>query len=181
MNSARSGWRSVIVVLALLLNVAPASAAAQADREETIRTLLAAINGSAFEMLSGGAVETYKYQDARFDQCSLSWTEEYEKQESNRRTLAELKATTIDLILLDVRAIRADRLKGSGFVVGLTTKGLKRGFVHTGQVQWGDGPVTKSTGVATGAGFYFREGETARSVSKALAALARSCQRKTRK
>lgn len=168
-----------IVLVILFLNAALAAAPVQADRQDTIRTLLDAINGSAFEAPSGDAVETYKYQDARLDQCTLSWTEEYEKHESNRRTLAEFKAITIDLTLLDVGAIRADRLKTSGFLVGLTTRGLKPGFVHKERVQWGDEPVTESTGVATGAGFYFREGETARSVSKALAALARSCQRKT--
>ena len=168
----------VFVVATFLMGATNAISFDQSDVDEHVKLLRNAIDGRTFEMKSAGTTEEYKYDRVNFEQCSLRWTEDHKSREGTRLTLREFSETTVSLDVLDIRAVRSEKLKVSGFQVSLVTKGLKPGFFTRQRLQWGDEPVTESQGISTGAAFYFGDRETADNVSKAIIALARSCTRK---
>jgi hypothetical protein len=150
----------------------------QLPSNEKVIILQAAINDSAFETKTGERLESYKYNDLHFERCSLKWTEKHEISERDQRTLAEFTETIVPLELIDANAIRADKLKDSGFIVSLITKDLRPEIVSRQRMQWGGDPATESTGAATGVAFYFRDREVAEKASKAITSLVRACQKK---
>jgi hypothetical protein len=168
----------VFLLAALFLAATNAIAFGQSGVNAHEKLLQTAINGSMFETTSGATIERYKYNHVIYERCSLSWTEEHESRKGNHVSLRELSENTVALDVLDVRAIRSEKLKASGFQVSLITKGLKPGFFSRQRLQWGDEPATESQSVSTGVAFYFADRAAADSVAQAIAVLARSCSRR---
>ena len=171
----RNAWSVILIVLTILFVFGFGHAQ---PGNNPVDALKAAINGSSYEVKSADGLDSYSYDAVSFEQCSLTWTETRESRQRDLPTLRELSETRLPLNLLDLTALKVERLKSSGFLVPLLTKGLRPVITSHQRTQWGDDPPMESvTEGKSGSGFYFRDREAAERVSTALASLARSCRK----
>jgi hypothetical protein len=142
------------------------------DRSKTLADL---INGTTFETNSNGKVERYKYDKMRLERCSLMWTEAHEIWEHEAPGLAELSEIIVPLSVIDLKAMRIDKLKDSGAVVSIVTKRLEPAISHRDWAKWPGEPAAESIGNGTGTAFYFADRSLAEKVFKMITTVASSC------
>ena len=162
------------VVIPLLFNEGKA-AQASGDQSKALEDL---INGSIFETKSRDRLERYKYDKVHVEHCSIAWIESHEVWENKQRTLAEVTEITVPVRAIDSKTIRVDRLKESGVMVSILTKGLEPGIVTRQHMQWGEDPPTDSSGIATGTAFYFADSAVAEKVLRTINSLIPTCSTK---
>jgi hypothetical protein len=141
---------------------------AQVEVKREQKILRDSINGSAFEMMSGGSSERYRYDGVSLEGCALKWNEEHETRNSGQRVIKEVIETTVPLEAIDEKQAKPNSLKNGGYLVSLVTKGLENQILTRQRTQWGDEPEAVTTGVTSGRGLYFANRQAAETVSEYL-------------
>ena len=121
--------------------------------------------------------DSYKYQNYRFEGCTIGWRETHESSANGKFLSKEISDFMIPLDSLSQASVRVDEIGAPAYVVSFTT--LKQREAIRAQVRstYEDGSEDDSGRLASGSGIYFQNEDVAKRVAKALVFSMKSCQR----
>ena len=150
--------------------------------EDLLKSLGTGIEGNSAEVGERAArLDSYEYEDYRFEGCAIGWRETHESSEAGKRLSKEIAEFMIPLKSLSQTSVRVDEIGASAYVVSFTTLKLKETIRARVRTIHENGREDDSGRLASGTGIYFRNEDMAQRVAKALILSIKRCQKDNHK